>query len=144
MAQSDGTATTRRSLNQTLALVFGAVYALVGILGFFVSGDVDFAGEDGASLLGFDVNGLHNVVHLLIGVALLAASRTHAAARSANLAIGAVYVLLGILGPFINDTGADIIGLNGADHFLHLASGILLVGVALAGDKDRAGRTTTA
>ena len=125
-----------RSLNQTLALAFGAVYALVGLLGFAVSGDVDFAGQDGASLLGFDVNGLHNVVHLLIGVVLLAASRTHVAARGVNLTIGAVYVLLAVLGPFINDTAADIIGLNGADHVLHLLSGVLLVGVAVAADKN--------
>jgi hypothetical protein len=123
-----------RTLNQTLALAFGAVYALVGLLGFAVSGDVDFAGKDGASLLGFDVNGLHNIVHLLIGVALLAASRTHAVAKSANLTIGAVYVLLAVLGPFINDTAADIIGLNGADHVLHLLSGVLLVGDAVAAD----------
>lgn len=126
-----------RTLNQTLALAFGAVYTLVGLVGFFVSSDVDFAGKQGASLLGFDVNGLHNIVHLLIGVALLAASRTHAAARSANLAIGAVYLLLAVLGPFINDTALDIVGLNGADHFLHAASGILLLGVALAADKAR-------
>jgi hypothetical protein len=125
-----------RTLNQTLALAFGAVYALVGLLGFAVSGDVDFAGQDGASLLGFDVNGLHNIVHLLIGVVLLAASRTHAVAKSVNLTIGAVYVLLAVLGPFINDTAADIIGLNGADHLLHLLSGVLLVGVAVAADKD--------
>ena len=124
-----------RSLNQTLALTFGAVYALVGVLGFFGSGDVDFAGEKGASLLGFDVNGLHSVVHLLIGVALLAASRAHASARGANLAIGSVYVLLAVLGPFINNTAADIIGLNGADNVLHLLSGVLLVGVAVAADK---------
>ena len=128
---------SRRSLNQTLSLAFGAVYALVGVLGFFVSTDVDFAGKSGASLLGFDVNGLHSIVHLLIGVALIAASRTHAVARATNLTIGAVYVLLAVLGPVINDTAADIIGLNGADHFLHAASGILLVGVALAGDKAR-------
>ena len=137
MANNDAATFGGRTLNQTLSLAFGAVYALVGVLGFFVSSDVDFAGKDGASLLGFDVNGLHNVVHLLIGIALLAASRTHAAARSANLAIGAVYVLLAVLGPFINDTAADIIGLNGADHVLHLLSGVLLVGVAVAADKTR-------
>jgi cyanate permease len=129
---------SRRSLNQTLALAFGAVYALVGVLGFFVSSNVDFAGKQGASLLGFDVNGLHSLVHLLIGVALMAASRTHAAARATNVTIGAVYLLLAALGPVINDTVADIIGLNGADHFLHAASGILLVAVALVGDKQRA------
>jgi hypothetical protein len=127
-----------RSLNQTLALAFGAVYALVGVLGFFVSSDVAFAGKSGASLLGFDVNGLHNIVHLLIGVALIAASRTHAAARSTNLTIGAVYVLLAVLGPFIDNTALDIVGLNGPDHVLHALSGVLLVGVAVAADKARA------
>jgi hypothetical protein len=124
-----------RTLNQSLALAFGAVYALVGLLGFVVSNDVDFAGDLGASLLGFDVNGLHNIVHLLIGLALLGAARTHMTARGVNLAIGAVYVLLAVLGPFINDTAADVIGLNGADHVLHLLSGMLLVGVAVAADK---------
>src|SRR4051812_24935143 len=82
---NDGAGFGGRPLNQPLSLAFGAVYALVGVLGFFVSSDVDFAGKNGASLLGFDVNGLHSIVHLLIGGALLLASRTHAAARSANL-----------------------------------------------------------
>jgi hypothetical protein len=127
-----------RSLNQTLALAFGAVYALVGVLGFFVSSDVAFAGKSGASLLGFDVNGLHNIVHLLIGVALIVTSRTHAVARSTNLTIGAVYVLLAVLGPFIDNTALDIVGLNGPDHVLHALSGVLLVGVAVAADKARA------
>ncbi len=127
-----------RSLNQTLALAFGVVYALVGVLGCFVSTHVAFAGKTGGSLLGFDVNGLHNIVHLLIGVALILASRTHAIAKSTNLTIGAVYVLLALAGPFINNTALDIIGLNGPDHFLHFASGVLLVGVALVGDKQRA------
>jgi hypothetical protein len=146
MAQSDGTATTRRSLNQTLALVFGAVYALVGLIGFFVHSSDGFAGNDGGKLLGiFGVNGLHNLVHILIGVVLLAASRRHRDARNANLTVGVVYLALAILGPFIDDTGADIVALNSADHVLHALSGLLLAGVALFGDKtvtDR-GRTTT-
>ena len=130
--------TTGRSLNQLLALGFGAVYALVGVLGFFVSTHVAFAGKHGASLLGFDVNGLHSVVHLLIGIALITAARTQVAAKATNLTIGSVYVLLAVLGPVINDTVLDVIGLNGPDHFLHLASGVLLVAVALVGDKKRA------
>jgi glucose uptake protein GlcU len=108
------------------------------VIGFFVSSSVPFAGEKGASLLGFDVNGLHNIVHLLIGVALIAASRTHAAAKSTNLTIGAVYLLLAVLGPFINNTALDVVGLNGPDHVLHALSGLLLVGVAVAADKQRA------
>ncbi len=127
--------TGTRSLNQTLALVFGAVYALVGLAGFFVSSDVPFFGKQGDSLLGFDVNGAHNIVHLLIGVALLVSAKTLGAARSVNLAIGITYIALGVLGPFVDDTAVDIVGLNSADHGLHLASGLLLVGVALLADK---------
>lgn len=128
---------TGRTINQTVALVFGAVYALVGLAGFLVTGDVPFAGEDGDPLVVFDVNGLHNLVHLLIGVALIAASRRLDTARGANLAIGVTYVALGVLGPFINDTAVDVIGLNGADHVLHLVSGAVLAAVALLADKSR-------
>ena len=124
-----------RSVNSTVALAFGAIYALVGVVGFFVSGDVPFAGKDGDPLVLFDVNGLHNIVHLLIGVALIGASRTTASARGANLAIGATYILLGVLGPVINDSAVDVIGLNGADHVLHLVSGAALVATALLADK---------
>ena len=125
--------TGTRSVNQTVAAVFGAVYALVGLVGFFVSDT--FAARNDDTLLGFEVNNLHNIVHLLIGLALLGASKRHDTARSANLAVGATYVLLAILGPFIDDTEANIIALNVPDHGLHLASGLLLVAVALLADK---------
>ena len=132
--------TTSRTLNQTLALAFGVVYALVGLAGFLVTGDVPFVGEEGDPLILFDVNGLHNIVHLLIGVALIAASRRLDTARGANLAIGVTYLVLGALGPVINDTAVDVIGLNGADHVLHLVSGALLAGVAVAGDRGARSR----
>jgi hypothetical protein len=124
-----------RSINSTVALVFGAVYALVGVVGFFVTGDVPFAGQEGDPLIFFDVNGLHNIVHLLIGVALIAASKRTDTARGANLAVGVTYIALGVLGPVINDTAVDVVGLNGADHGLHLVSGVALVATALLADK---------
>ena len=122
-----------RSLNRTAATVFGAVYTLVGIAGFFVS--ETFADTQDNELLGFQVNHLHNIVHLLIGLALLAASKRHDTARSANLAIGVTYLALAVLGPFIQDTEANIVALNSADHVLHAVSGLLLAGVALLADK---------
>jgi hypothetical protein len=129
-----------RTANQTLALVFGVVYALVGVAGFFITGDVPFAGEEGDPLILFDVNGLHNIVHLLIGGALIAGSRRLDTARGVNLAIGLTYVALGLLGPVINDTAVDVVGLNGADHVLHLVSGALLTAVALLADKKSRSR----
>ena len=129
--------TGETTLNQKVGYAFGAIYLFVGILGFFVSDN--FISQEDNRLLGiFMVNHLHNIVHLLIGVALIGAARGgDRPARSTNLTIGAVYLLLGIVGWFINDTAIDIIALNPADHVLHLLSGALLVGVAKAGDSSR-------
>ena len=125
--------TGARSVNSTVAAVFGAVYVLVGLAGFFVSDT--FAATDDDALLGFEVNHLHNIVHLLIGVALLAASRRTESARRLNLLIGGTYVVLGLLGPFLTGTEANVLALNVADHWLHLLSGAVLVAVAVAADK---------
>ena len=127
------TRTGTRSVNSTVAAVFGAVYTLVGLAGFFVS--ETFAATDDNTLLGFEVNHLHNIVHLLIGLALLGASRRTETARRLNLLIGGTYVLLGLVGWFIDDTAANIVALNEPDHLLHLVSGALLVAVALGADK---------
>jgi len=125
------------SPNRLVAAVFGVVYLLIGVLGFIVTGFEDFAGTDtNETLLGFELNGLHNVVHLAIGAVLLAASRTVASAKAANMFVGAVYLLVGIIGLFILDSDANILSLNGADNVLHLASALILLGVALSQDKN--------
>lgn len=127
----------RTSPNRLLGTIFGAVYVLVGLLGFAVTGGVGFIATKGGLLLGiFEVNPLHNVAHLLIGAALLIAGPSSvSAARSVNTTVGAVYLLLGIVGFFIASTALNILALNTADHFLHLASAIVLLGVGLAADK---------
>jgi len=124
------------SANRLLAAVFGTVYLLVGLAGFAVTSGVGFAATQGKDLLLFEVNPLHNIVHLAIGAALLLASRSVAAAKAVNVTIGAVYLLVGVLGLFLVGTGANIIALNGADNVLHLASAILLLGVGLAADRQ--------
>ena len=121
-----------RSVNSTVAAVFGAVYVLVGLAGFFVS--ETFAATDDETLLGFEVNHLHNLVHLLIGLALLAASRRTESARRLNLLVGGSYLLLGVLGWFVQETAVNVIALNEADHLLHLASGAVRAAVALGAD----------
>lgn len=132
-----------RTVNQTVAGVFGVVYLLVGVLGFFVHSD-GFAAKTGGKLLGiFEVNPLHNVAHLLIGAVLLVAARTLASARAANTAVGAVYLLLGVVGLFILDSSANILALNGADNALHLVSAALLLGVGVSADKDVRATSTT-
>ena len=136
----------RTSPNRLLATVFGAIYLVVGLLGFAVTGGLSFIATEGNLLLGlFAVNPLHNIAHLLIGAALLIAGLSNvAAARSVNTAVGAVYLLLGIVGFFLVGTAFNILALNTADHFLHLGSAIVLLGVGLAADKSVRNRTVTA
>lgn len=127
----------RTSPNRILGTVFGAVYLLVGMLGFAVTGGVGFIATEGGLLLGlFEVNPLHNIAHLLIGAALLIAGLSSvSAAKGVNTTVGAVYLLLGIVGFFIASTALNILALNTADHFLHLASAVVLLGAGLGADK---------
>lgn len=127
----------RQSPNRLVATIFGGVYVLVGLLGFAVTGGVGFIATEGGLLLGiFEVNPLHNVAHLLIGAALLIAGLASVtAAKLVNSIVGAVYLLLGIVGFFLVGTSLNILALNTFDHFLHLASALVLLGVGLAADR---------
>ena len=132
-----------RSPNRIIAILFGAVYVLVGLLGFFWVNNVPFAGpgDGGNAIFGlFEVNPLHNVVHLLIGGALLiAGGGTAASARAANSTVGALYLLLGVVGFFLTapDGGRspiNFLSLNVPDHILHLATALLLLATGLGAD----------
>src|SRR5881275_1472789 len=112
-----------RSTVQTLALVVGVVFLLVGILGFIPGitthyGDMSFAGHgSGAKLLGiFQVSILHNIVHLLFGIVGIALAKTWDGARNFLIGGGVVYLLLWLLG--IIGAG-DWIPANTADNWLH-------------------------
>jgi hypothetical protein len=133
-----------RSPNRMIAALFGTVYVLVGLLGFFWVNGVPFAGPgDGSNaILGiFEVNPLHNIAHLLIGAALLiAGAGTAASARAANSTVGALYLLLGVVGFFLTapDGGRspiNFLSLNVPDHILHLASALLLLATGLGADR---------
>ena len=127
----------RSSPNRLVATIFGAVYLVVGALGFAVTGGVGFIATEGGLLLGvFEVNPLHNIAHLLIGAALLIAGLSSAhAAKTVNVIVGAAYLLLGVVGFFLADTSLNILALNTADHFLHLASALVLLGVGLGAER---------
>ena len=123
---------------QRFAQVFGAVYLLVGLLGFAFTGFANFAGTQGDVEILFEVNPLHNIVHIAVGAVWLLASRSEAAARGVSTVIGAVYLLLGVAGFFLVGTSANILALNTPDHFLHLATAGLALYFGLAGRRSAA------
>jgi hypothetical protein len=134
-----GGTTRARSLAQTGALVFGAAFLLVGILGFIPGitsnfDEIEFAGTDSkAELFGiFQVSILHNIVHLLFGALGVWAARTWTTARGFLLAAGAVYLVLFVYGMVVDrDADANFVPVNTADDWLHLALAVGMIAVGL-------------
>jgi hypothetical protein len=127
---------------QKAAVAVGAVFLLVGILGFIpgITTDFDtmtFAGHhSGAHLLGiFEVSILHNIVHLLFGVAGVLMARTVGGARGYLLGGGAIYLVLWLYGLLIDhQEPINFVPVNQADNWLHFAlgAGMVLLGVLLS------------
>jgi hypothetical protein len=136
---------------QKAAFAVGAVFLLVGILGFVpgITSNFDqltFAGHHSeAALLGlFNVSVLHNIVHVLFGVAGLALARTFDGARSYLVGGGVVYLVLFIYGLVIDhDSSANFVPVNDADNWLHLILAIAMIGLGLSlgRTRDRMGVT---
>lgn len=126
-----------RTTAQLGALVFGAVYTLVGLAGFLVTGFGQFAGVTGKHLLIFEINPLHNVVHLLIGVLGLALAAKPATARTYGWLLFGGYGLVFLYGLFaVNRTdGANFLSLNGSDNGLHLLTAVVGLAIALLPDR---------
>lgn len=121
---------------QAAAMLVGAVFLIVGILGFVpgittnLYGGLDFIGHDGnAKLLGiFEVSVLHNIVHLLFGIAGLALARTWAGARTFLIGGGAIYLVLWLYGLVVDkDSTANFVPVNSADNWLHFLLGVGMI-----------------
>lgn len=139
MSMSPTRTHSRRALVQTAALAVGATFLLVGVLGFIpgITTDYDqmtFAGhESGAELLGvFQVSILHNLVHLLFGIAGLAMARTVSGARLYLIGGGAIYLVLWLYGLVIDHgSTANFVPVNNADDWLHLVLGLGMIALGL-------------
>jgi hypothetical protein len=132
-----------RSAAQWFCLVIGATLVVVGLLGFLAEATFDTAAGsdpgavDGENFILFEVNGWHNVVHILSGAFLLALSGKHRTARTAALAFGAIYAVVTVVGLV---DGHDVLGLipvNPADNVLHILLTITALAVGLISDRDR-------
>ena len=128
----DPTNATARHPAQLLALIIGAVYTLVGIAGFFVTGFGNFAAETDKTLAGFEINPLHNLVHLAIGLAGLALWRRLDTARTYGWLLAAGYGLAFLYGLFAaGNSDINFLSINGADNGLDLVSAAAGVAIAL-------------
>ena len=140
-ARSAGSTTTSGSARdedrgrtpaQYYCLLAGLALLLAGIFGFFADATFDTSVTpdpeggnrngmlQGDSFLGFEVNGWHNVVHLLSGLVLLAASAKWKTAKTVAIAFGVVYGLVAIIGLIDGNDVVGLIPVNPADNILHI------------------------
>ena len=137
---------------QKAAAAVGAVFLLVGVLGFIPGitsnyGQLEFAGAGSdAALLGlFQVSILHNIVHLLFGVLGLVMARSASGARSYLVFGGIIYLVLFLYGLVVGQNSAgNFVPLNTADDILHLVLGIGMIALGVVLTRGRNDVSATA
>jgi uncharacterized membrane protein HdeD (DUF308 family) len=110
---------------KTIVMVLGVVFVIIGVLGFF----------NDPVLKIFEVDMVHNIVHILSGlVALAMASMGESSAKTYAKVFGVIYLLVTILG-FVMGTEEDLLGLmqiNTADNYLHVLLTLVLLYVGFS------------
>lgn len=115
---------------QRVAQIFGVVFILVALAGFYTGGmDMNADPATAPAIFGmFPINLLHNIVHLLFGIWGLAAARSYTGAKQYAQIAGVIYLVLAVVGYFMPD-GFGLVPLGGNDVWLHLVLGGILSAV---------------
>jgi hypothetical protein len=125
----------QESLAQRVGPFFGLLYITIGVLGFFVTGFSNFVQNTGDTLIGFHINPMHNLVHLLIGsfLVLMSTRASVAAAEGAIMGVGLFYVVAFVIGATSKDhlTIISMYGYGDLENFNHLVNGVALLGLGL-------------
>jgi small-conductance mechanosensitive channel len=111
------------------ALVLGVIYTIIGLMGLLNIGTTPLPeagstsmGETSLLLGAFAVDPLHNIVHIITGLAGLAVGlMSWTASRTYAQVVGVVFLVLFLVGLISQETVvADLVALNGADDILHI------------------------
>lgn len=106
-----------------LSWVFAIVFILVGVLGF-----VPGITTNGHLLGIFEVDTLHNIIHLVTGLLFAyAATAGESMGRMIFKVVGVVYAIVAIVGLIQGDTVLGLISTNMADHILHVVLAVVIL-----------------
>ncbi len=105
-------------MQKTILTILGVVFLAIGVLGFVSD-----------PLLGiFEVDALHNIIHILSGaLALVAVSMGASAMTTYSRVFGIVYALVAVLGFVSGTTVLGLIAVNLADNVLHLVLAVVFL-----------------
>ncbi len=110
---------------------FGVAYLLLSLVGFGITSYavtsfskwIDPGGEH--HLVFFQMIAFQNLVHMLLGMALLAGSAgTEATARRTVLLVGLVFLVVGISGFYVVGQPSNFMGTNEATSTVHIATAL--------------------
>jgi hypothetical protein len=134
----------RRTPAQWYCLLAGLALLLAGAFGFISDSSFDTGdGVQGDLFLGFEVNAIHNLIHVASGLVLLAASPKRSSTRAVAIGFGLVYGVVAIIGLIDGEDVLGLIPINSADNLLHIALAALgIITGLISRDADR-GRGST-
>ena len=120
---------------RTIAKIWGAIFLLVGILGF-----IPATAPEGHLLGIFHINTAHNIIHLLTGaVALWVGYTSEHASKLYFLTFGIIYGLVAIMGFIAGDRPLlGIVANNIADAWLHVGIAAVSIAIGLMPETARA------
>ena len=117
---------------RTFALIFGIVFLVVGIGGFFLieqatpDPDLTVTHGYGHELGLFPVNTVHNIIHIVFGLWGLAASRSLGASVGYARGVAIIYAVLAVFGLIdATNTTFGFAPLYGNDVWLHAALAVV-------------------
>ncbi len=117
-----------------LVTVLGWIFIVIGVLGF-----IPGITSDGMLIGVFEVDAVHNIVHLITGIlAVWLARKGEDSARSYAKVFGVIYAVVTLWGLLISDSVLGFINVNGLDNILHLVVAVLFLWVGFAGRKEMA------
>ena len=118
--------------SKNITIVFGLTFVLVGVLGFIPNPLVSSEGI-------FEVNAMHNLVHLLTGTAFLYGGLVLKGKEDLTLkTVTAAYFGVALLG-FVT-TGNMLLGMvhiNEADRWLHLGLAVSMLAAVFAATRPK-------
>lgn len=114
------------------AILFGIAFIFAGVAGFMP------AFTTNGALLGiFEVDTMHNIVHIVSGVIAIMAATSFKLTRLYFLIFGIAYTITAIVG-FARGGDLFIMQVNTADNFLHLGIGVISLFLGYYASKKQA------
>ena len=112
-------------LSAVVLLVFGAM----GLLD-----DIPFFGTRGQHVMGMSSNGLLSVASIVVAVFLLVAARVGGSlASTANMVMGGVFIVAGLLGLAVMDTTANFLAFGLPNVFFSFVVGLIMMTFGMYG-----------